>query len=279
MPFLRRPFANGLLKWGGISFVLHIALLVLLSLNPWPAFIKTVPIAYTVTLMPVSLPEPEISKPHSIPEPKEEPPKPVEKPPPVKKKEVEKPKKDDIVEKVKKPPKKPELPEKKVDLKHLQEALEEIHRKAALDEIQKKIEEIRKKAALDEIQKRVSRREKSEERSNVSPASAPMVSSRKTPQELEAKLNEYYSLIWAKIKAAWTIPENLLKETVDLETIIVLIIERGGKIQKGWFEKKSGNALYDQSAMRAIIKAEPLPPIPKEFSENTFEIGIRFTPD
>jgi hypothetical protein len=32
-------------------------------------------------------------------------------------------------------------------------------------------------------------------------------------------------------------------------------------------------------AMRAIKKAEPLSPIPKEFGENTLEIGIRFLPD
>jgi TonB family protein len=89
----------------------------------------------------------------------------------------------------------------------------------------------------------------------------------------------YYSFVWAKIKGAWTIPENLLKEMVDLETIIVVIIDRDGKIQKFWFEKKSGNALYDQSAMRAIKKAEPLPPIPQELSEDTLEIGIRFFPD
>lgn len=73
--------------------------------------------------------------------------------------------------------------------------------------------------------------------------------------------------------------ENLFKEMVDLETILVVIIERNGKVQKLWFEKKSGNVLYDQSAMRAIKKAEPLPPIPKELSEDTLEIGIRFTPD
>ena len=73
--------------------------------------------------------------------------------------------------------------------------------------------------------------------------------------------------------------QNLFKEMVDLETILVVIIERNGKVQKLWFEKKSGNALYDQSAMRAIKKAEPLPPIPKELSEDTLEIGIRFTPD
>jgi hypothetical protein len=31
--------------------------------------------------------------------------------------------------------------------------------------------------------------------------------------------------------------------------------------------------------MRAIKKAEPLPPIPREFSDNTLEMGFRFHPD
>jgi colicin import membrane protein len=92
-------------------------------------------------------------------------------------------------------------------------------------------------------------------------------------------LDAYYTMLWAKIKAEWTIPENLPKGGADLETIIVVIIERNGNVQKSWFEKKSGNSLYDQMAMRAIKKAEPLPPIPKEFSDSTFEVGIRFLPD
>jgi colicin import membrane protein len=242
----RPPKIGRLLKMGGVSLLLHIALVAFFSLNPWPTIIKIQPTAYTVTLMPISIQEPEIQKPIPPPSVKEEKPKP-----------IEKPKKDDIVEKIKKTKK------EKVDLKHLQEV----------------IEEIRKKVALDEIQKRVARREKAEERAAVVSPSAPMVSSPKTSPSMESKLNEYYSLIWAKIKEAWTIPENLLKEMVDLETVIVIIIERDGKIQKCWFEKKSGNALYDQMAMRAIKKAEPLPPIPKEFNEKTLEIGIRFFPD
>jgi hypothetical protein len=68
--------------------------------------------------MPLSLREPEIPK-TSAPIPKEEILKPTEKRAP-----IEKPKKDDIVEKVKKPQK------KKVSLKPLQEALEEIRKKS-----------------------------------------------------------------------------------------------------------------------------------------------------
>jgi TonB family protein len=204
--------------------------------------------------MPVSVQEPEIQKPSPPPVVNQEKPNPLKKP-------IEKPKKDDLVEKVKKPV-------KKVDLKHLEEA----------------IEEIRKKVALDEIQKRVARREKKEEQvAPVSPVAplAPIVSSAQRSVDRESVLNEYYSKIWSKIKEEWTIPENLLKEKemVDIETIIDLIIDRDGKIQKSWFEKKSGNAIYDQSAMRALMKAAPFPPFPRELTEKTLEIGIRFFPD
>jgi len=247
-----RPLeTGGLLKMGGVSLLLHIAFVAFFSLNLWPTIIKARPTAYTVTLMPIPIQEPKIQKPSLPPVVKEEIPKPIEKP------KIEKPKKDDIVEKIKKTQK------EKVELKPLQEALEEI----------------RKKVALDKIEKNVARREKTEERAPVVSPPVPMISSTKTSPSMESKLNEYYSMIWAKIKEAWTIPENLLKEMVDLETVIVIIIERDGKIQKSWFEKKSGNALYDHMAMRAIKKAEPLPPIPKGFNEKTLEIGIRFFPD
>ena len=250
---LRRPYRGGLLRMSGVSFVLHIALVLFLSLNPWPTIVKARPEAYTVTLMPIPLQEPE--KTSSLPLIKEESPKP-----------VEKPKKDDIIEKIKKTLIKKEIVEKeKVSLKHLQEA----------------IEEIRKKAALDEIRKKVSHREKVEERPIVALTNPlpSLTSSPKSPSERESKLNEYYGMIWVKIKEMWTIPENLLKEMADWETVVVITINRDGKIREMWVEKRSGNAFYDQMAMRAIKKAEPLPPIPKEFGENTLEIGIRFLPD
>lgn len=250
----------------GVSLFIHFLLVLLLSLDPWPVLIQVHPPAYTVTLMPVSLPEPEmVTPPTAQSPPKEEKIKPVEKTKP-----AEKPKKDDLVEKVKKKEKDPE------SLNRLQEALEEI----------------RKKAALDEIQKRIAKREEppappppplsfpdfSSPPSPPTPSS-PMPPAFPSPSIRQLKLNEYYGLIWAKIKSSWTIPDHLLREGLDLETIIVIIIDKDGRIQRSWYEKKSGNTLYDQMAMRAIIKADPLPPIPKELTQESLEIGIRFTPD
>jgi TonB family protein len=96
---------------------------------------------------------------------------------------------------------------------------------------------------------------------------------------LESKLNEYYNTLWGKIKEQWTLPEVHRKEMAGLETVIVLKIDRGGKVKEMWYEKRSGNSQYDQIAWQAIKKAEPFPPFPQEFGGDTFKIGIRFHPD
>jgi TonB family protein len=169
--------------------------------------------------------------------------------------------------------------------------------------LQEALEEIRKKAALEQIQKRVALRAKSErgttEESGSSGTEAgsgsgtgigsgsvgsptggsPWGSLSGGSSAFESRLNDYYNMIWAKIKKEWTLPGDLSEGRTNLETIIVVVIDRSGRIQKSWFEKKSGNSQYDQMAMRAIKKAEPLPAIPKEFSDETFEFGIRFYPE
>jgi TonB family protein len=269
MKLLRNRSSTGtLLKAGIASLVIHGAIVALFMLNPWPQWIRTQPIVYTVSLMSLALPELETASAYALPAPREATPKLVET-----KKPLDNPKKDDIVEKIKKTSKKVEKPkpEKPImdqkSLKGLQEALDDI----------------RRKVALDNIQRRVTQREKTEKERTVTSSQTssakPSTSSMASPAQMESKLNEYYSVIWAKIKQEWTLPENLLKEMVDLETIIVIIIERDGKIQRSWFEKRSGDVHYDQAAMRAILKVDPLPSIPRELTETTLEIGIRFYPD
>jgi TonB family protein len=266
-----RPSTGALLKAGTLSLVVHGAIVALFTLNPWPQWIRTQPIVYTVSLMPLVLPEPETASAYALPAPREVTPKPVET-----KKPLDKPKKDDIVEKIKKPTKKVEKPEEPKLEKPKPE--KPIVDQKSLKNLQEALDDIRRKVALDDIQRRVAHREKTEKERAVTSSQTSSAKS-STPARIESKLNEYYSIIWAKIKQEWTIPENLLKEMVDLETIIVIIIERDGKIQRSWFEKRSGDTHYDQAAMRAILKADPLPSIPRELNETTLEIGIRFYPD
>jgi len=256
----RHPQAEHMIKMVGVSLALHMALVALLGLNPRLKVINMEPSIYEVTLMPISHEDLDIRNTQATSEMKKEIPKFLEKVKPLEKLQ----KKDDIVEKVKKRP----IPER------------DDKEKASLQRLQEAMDEIRKKAALDEIQKRVVRREKREERlKEEQRIRVSAVSATKAALGLETIESEYYSRVWTKIKEVWTIPENLIKEMVDLETVIVLIIDREGKVQKSWYEKKSGNEFFDQMAMRAIKKAEPLSPIPKEFGKDSLEIGIRFFPE
>lgn len=92
---------------------------------------------------------------------------------------------------------------------------------------------------------------------------------------IDLKYRLYYNMIWEKIRDAWVLPEGVTKGK-KLEAIVALRIRRDGNIQNYWIEKGSGNAYFDQSAIRAINKANPLPPLPEDFREDIFEVGVRF---
>lgn len=98
-----------------------------------------------------------------------------------------------------------------------------------------------------------------------------------TRELLDLRYRLYYTMIWEKIRDAWVLPEGITKGK-NLEAIVALRIKRNGSIENYWIEKGSGNAYFDQSAIRAINKANPLPPLPEDFREEIFEVGVRFYP-
>ena len=312
---------GGLLKAGAFSLLIHIALAILLTLSGRPSMTEMGSSIYRVTIRPYAphgdggpLGTPAGGFQGSagpVSEPAQKP-KSVEKPSmkeSTKEGAVRTTKKQKLseqaanrtpVEGLKRTPKKEDL-DKQKSYKHLQEALEEINRKVALDRIQKRV-------AFREKSERGTAEESGATRSSQEPGisspgtgagsgsgagtgsgsfgsptgGSPWGSLSGGSSEYNSKLGDYYSMIWAKIKKEWALPGDLLKGRTNLETIIVVVIERSGKIQKSWFEKKSGNAQYDQSAMRAIKKADPLPAIPRELSDEPFTtdgIGIRFYPE
>jgi len=95
---------------------------------------------------------------------------------------------------------------------------------------------------------------------------------------MSMKHKMYYNLIWQRIRSAWVLPEGALGGKKDLETIIAIRIAKDGRIEDIQFEKKSGNPQLDESALRAIKKANPLPPLPPGFEGDKFDVGVRFTP-
>jgi TonB family protein len=71
--------------------------------------------------------------------------------------------------------------------------------------------------------------------------------------------------------------EEVLRGKKNLETIIASRIARDGQIVDIQFEKKSGNPYLDESAPRAIKKANFLPLLPPGLEEDKFDVGVRVT--
>lgn len=63
----------------------------------------------------------------------------------------------------------------------------------------------------------------------------------------------------------------------NLKAVIIVRIQADGSISASWFEKESGDRLFDQSAMTAVTRSSPLPALPP--GQEHLEIGITFTPE
>jgi TonB family protein len=92
----------------------------------------------------------------------------------------------------------------------------------------------------------------------------------------DIRFRAYYDRIWSQIRAAWVLPEGVAASEEDLLTVVGIRISTTGVIEDHWIEKGSGNLYYDQSALRAIRKASPLPPLPPDLDEESLEVGINF---
>jgi len=93
--------------------------------------------------------------------------------------------------------------------------------------------------------------------------------------ELNARMYAYYRVIWARIKKQWTMSPGLMPRQ-NIGAIIHVRILRNGAVEGISYEKRSGNTYFDESALRAVRKASPFPPLPEGMGEEGVEMGIRF---
>jgi TonB family protein len=131
------------------------------------------------------------------------------------------------------------------------------------------MEEIRKRAAATPATAKP--QEKALQETKSGPASPPSPGD----AEMDAKMRAYYAMIWSRIKGRWALPQGILPGEV-LETVINVTILRSGAVTEMNFEKRSGSRYFDESALKAIRKAVPFPPLPAWISEGSRDIGIRF---
>jgi colicin import membrane protein len=78
----------------------------------------------------------------------------------------------------------------------------------------------------------------------------------------------YSALIFERIHREWIWPDF---DVSDLESIISFKVTKEGAVVSQKLKKSSGNTIFDRSAMKAVLKASPLPPPPVEQ-----EVEVRF---
>lgn len=86
----------------------------------------------------------------------------------------------------------------------------------------------------------------------------------------------YQQEISYHIRNNWVFSEELAGQSSDLETRLMIKVMANGEIKDIWFERRSGNRHLDESAYKAVMKSNPLPPLPKGYQ--LYNVGLIFTP-
>jgi colicin import membrane protein len=125
--------------------------------------------------------------------------------------------------------------------------------------------------AVENLRKRLGERTSADSaKGEASPAANSAASA-----DANSRLADYYTIIWSRIKSQWNLPGGINPKD-NIEAVVQVRIMSNGAITGISFEKKSGLAYFDNSVLRALKKADPLPPLPPWYRENALDIGIRF---
>jgi TonB family protein len=84
----------------------------------------------------------------------------------------------------------------------------------------------------------------------------------------------YLNILLNKIGKNWHNPFK--DKDVVLKTIVYFEVDKTGLIYSVRLEEKSGDALYDETTMRAVTMAKKLPPLPQEFSDDYLKVHLEF---
>ncbi len=88
-------------------------------------------------------------------------------------------------------------------------------------------------------------------------------------------MQKYHMDVLEKIEEVWRTPSSVKK---DFLTLLAIKVRRDGMVVDITIDQPSGNRAYDESIMRAIKAAEPLPRFPASIKEDVLELGFRFRP-
>ena len=159
--------------------------------------------------------------------------------------------------------------------------------KDAVSKMEKNVEESRP-SKLEETMNRLKQQVETEDRSRKTNAGAGSgqagtVIGSPTGRGLSAgqfqsRVQVYQAEIAYQVQKNWVFSELMSSGRTDLEAILGFKIRPNGEISDIWFDQRSGNTYLDESAYRAIVKSNPLPPLPAGLFNGDYTVGIRFGP-
>jgi TonB family protein len=91
------------------------------------------------------------------------------------------------------------------------------------------------------------------------------------------RLQLYQERIRLQIIDAWILPMPH-EEARKLQATALLTVSREGEVAHLKLLQPSGNSLFDESLLRAIKHAAPLPPLPEDYQGTFLEVEMRFRP-
>jgi TonB family protein len=83
------------------------------------------------------------------------------------------------------------------------------------------------------------------------------------------KFAYYLAAIRTKIASRWDPPAGVEFRPYPYRAVLYFRVQRDGKVGAVAVENTSGFPFFDQTAMRALQKASPLPPLPRATTTNT----------
>jgi TonB family protein len=89
----------------------------------------------------------------------------------------------------------------------------------------------------------------------------------------DIRMRAYEARVREQITDAWNPPPGK-----SLEATALLTIDRDGQVTSFALLRRSGNAMFDESLLRAIRQASPFPPLPQDYSGQQVEVQSRFRP-
>ena len=293
--------SGGMVLYFGISFLIHLIFIGSMVLMPESAPRRRLaPGAINVSL--VSLPGPPAAAPAPAPAAKpatvmKEDVKPapktpaIEIPPPKPLPAIKKP--DKTVSLAPKPKKKVPLvpkPEKKKPKKSLKKETQDRRKmiERAVSNVKKDVEKSRSdsvKQAIDRLKKKVAQTEsKSATAGTSSKSSTGAVGAGGTgaagfggARNLEV-IDLYKIEVAFQVERQWAFSEQLAGGGA-LQTSLVFRVLPSGEITDIRFTERSGNAYLDESAYKAVVKANPVSPHPEGIRAPFVMVAIRFTPE